>query len=62
MSTGNEMSVVTNHSVTWDYMIDQLAGTIQPLGAQAYVETKILQTPQYDNITGINIHLANKPQ
>ena len=62
MSTENQLSISTNHSVAWNHMLDQLMGIIQPLGAQAYVEAIMLQTPQYDNIAGINIHLANKPQ
>lgn len=62
MSIENQLSVSTNRSVTWDYMIDQLAGIIQPLGAQAYVEAIMLQIPQRDSMTKVDIHLANKPR
>lgn len=62
MSTENQLSVSTNRSVTWDYMVDQLAGIIRPLGAQAYVEAIMLQIPQRDSIMKADIHLANKPR
>lgn len=62
MYTEKSLSVYTNRSVTWDHMIDQLTGLITPPDAQVYVEKLMLQVPHYDNIVGINIHLANKPR
>lgn len=62
MYTEKSLSVYTNRSVTWDHMLDQLTGIIYPEDAQIYVEIMMLQTPSRDNITGSNIHLANKPQ
>lgn len=62
MYTEKSLSVYTNRSVPWDHMLDQLTGVIQPEDALVYVEAMMLLTPQRDNITGSNIHLANKPQ
>lgn len=62
MHTGSELSAVTNRSVTWDHMLDQLKGIIYPEDAQIYVETLMLQTPHHAAVGASTFHYANIPQ
>ena len=59
MSTENQLSFITNRSVTWDCMIDQLTGLIQHQDVKLYVEKLMLQAPFHAAIGESTFHYAN---
>lgn len=56
MSTGNELSVTTDRSVTWEHMVDELTGDVASV--HAYVKTYLL--PRDYMLKKHTIHLATK--
>jgi hypothetical protein len=59
MSTENQLSFITNRSVTWDCMINQLTGSIQAEDAEYYVVKLMLQAPFHAAINESTFHYAN---
>jgi len=59
MAIQSEMSSVTNRSVTWDHMINQLTGLIQPEDVKFYVEKLMLQAPFHADVGESMFHYAN---
>jgi hypothetical protein len=63
MFTKNGLSVSTNRSVKWDYMIDRLGGLIEEQDIKPYVEILLLQHPVNGNKIGAStFHYANSPK
>ena len=56
MTAKNELSAVTDRSVTWDHMVDELTGDVASV--HAYVKTYLL--PRDYMLKKHIIHLATK--